>query len=94
MTGRDDDLPFRRPRTLDNLAETHQRDLRRINDTENGFHSLFAKAGDGDCRIAQFRAAQRTRASALNQVAKVLHQFVEALPVRVVQRRRDEPASS
>ena len=55
------------PDALDDLPEAHECDLRRINHAENGFHSLFSKARDRDCRVAQFGTPQRPRRALAEQ---------------------------
>ena len=47
------DLPFSDPRALDELAESHQCDLWRINDAEDALNPLLAQAGYRNGRVGQ-----------------------------------------
>src|SRR3990172_6008954 len=56
--GAGDDPPLHGPRALHDLAEAHNRHLRRVNDAEDGLDALLAEAGDRDRRIRQLRASE------------------------------------
>src|SRR5208283_2249432 len=77
------------PRALDDLAETDQRNLRRIDDSEDALDTLVAETGDGDRRVGNFGTAKHAGAHALNQIAQTHHDLAEALALDVVNRRRD-----
>ena len=74
-------------------AEADDRDLRRIDDAEDGLDALLAETRHGDRRVRQLRAAQAAGPGTLHEVAEGAHQVAELAAVGVVQRRCDEPAA-
>src|SRR5215831_3906832 len=80
-------LPLDDPWTFHNLSKANQGDLRRIDHTEDSFHSLFTEAGDRDRRIGEFGAAQRSCAGPLHDILEPFHQLVETLFVCMVNGR-------
>src|SRR5512137_1500528 len=79
-------LALRRPGTLNDFAESHNRDLGRINDAKNSFHSLLAETRNRNGGVAQLGTPQRTCARSLNYIAKIFHEFAKALAIGVMQR--------
>src|SRR5208282_5041458 len=80
------------PRAFDDLAETDQRNLRRIDHAEDGLDALIAETGNRDGRVGDFGTAKHAGAHALNQIAQARHDFAEVLLADVVNRRRDKAA--
>jgi prepilin-type processing-associated H-X9-DG protein len=73
-----------RPRPLDDAAETDQRDLRRVDHTEDGLHALVAEVGDRDRGVRDLGAAQHAGPRALHEVGEFGHQQHERLGLDVV----------
>ena len=82
--------PAGRPWTLYDFAETDQRDLRRIDYSEDRLDPLLAEAGNRDGRVCDLRAAQHASSHPFHEVAQIHHDLVEALLVDIVNCRRDE----
>jgi hypothetical protein len=66
MSGRETTCPPVDPGTLNDFAETHQSDLRRIDDAENAFHPLLSQTCDRDRRVTQFGTPKRARTRPFN----------------------------
>lgn len=78
------------PRTLDDSSKPHERHLGWVDDAIDGFRSPFSQIGEGDGRIGEFGRLQPTASHPRRQIAKLVHQFREALFVNIMQRRRNE----
>ena len=76
------------------LAETHHRDLRRVDHPEYRVDALVAQVGHGDGGIGHLRTAQRERPGAGHQIGEVGHQLVELLVGDVVDRRSHQTAAA
>ena len=93
-TGRGMICALDHPGPLHDLAEADDRDLRRVDDTEDALHALLAQARHRDRRIGELGAPQRAGTGAHHEVAETSHELVQALVIRVVQGGGDETAGS
>lgn len=82
------------PRPIRDRAEADQRDLRRVDDANDGLDALLAQVRHGDRRVGQFGGAQPACARTRDQILEGRHQIAERELIGVVDRGRDQTATA